>query len=45
MPSEAVRELAREEPEAFRSVVEKTPEGPLKDRLRDVLEEEVGADA
>jgi len=44
MPSESVRELAREEPEAFLSVVEKAPEGRLKETLRDVYREETEGD-
>lgn len=40
MPSEELRQLAREEPEAFRSYVDKLPEGRLKDVLSDLREEE-----
>lgn len=45
MSADRLRELAQEEPEAFRSVIEKAPEGSLKNRLENILEEEEGGQA
>lgn len=42
MPGEPVHWMAREEPEAFRSVVAKAPDGRLKDALEGVIREEIG---
>lgn len=44
MPTEEIRQLAREDPQAFAGYVDKLPDGRLKDVLATVAEEEGNVD-